>query len=132
MPEPFLKRSFESLLLFSARPAAWSPAVNAFRCAAGFVLCVELAGVEESHLVLEVEPRRVRIRGCRTAAEPHAAAGPLLKVLAMEIDAGPFERQFTFPDEIEPDDLETEQRNGILWIFLPIRQAVEPVEGEAI
>jgi len=40
----------------------------------------------------------------------------------MEIDYGPFEREITFPVDVEIDDAHAEQRNGLLWISLPVRK----------
>ena len=38
------------------RGETWSPAINAYRCRDGFVICVELAGVGRSSIDLRVEP----------------------------------------------------------------------------
>ena len=102
------------------RGESWSPAINAYRCRDGFVICVELAGVGRSSIDLRVEPRRVLIRGHRQQPEPAGAEGPLLQVLALEIDHGPFERELLLPVEVAPEHVQAEQRNGVLWIFLPL------------
>ena len=102
-------------------PGAWVPAINAYRCEDGFVICVDLAGVDRSHVDVEVEPRRLWIRGQRQLPEPQESAGPPLHVLAMEIDHGPFAREVVLPAEVEPDEARAEQRNGLLWISLPLR-----------
>ncbi len=54
-------------------PQKWQPAINAFRCEAAVRICVDLAGVDRSHIDLTVEPRRVVIRGTRIPPEPTAA-----------------------------------------------------------
>ena len=97
----------------------WVPAINAYRCHEGFVICVELAGVDRAHLDLRVEPRRVLIRGRRHSPEPDDRAGAAVQILALEIDDGPFEREIALPVDIEPDEVQAEQRNGLLWIYLP-------------
>ena len=99
----------------------WCPAINAYRCRDGFVICVDLAGVDQSHIDLSLETRRVWIRGRRRPPEPAATEGPTLQVLALEIDDGPFEREVVLPLEVEPEEVEAEQRNGLLWIHLPLR-----------
>jgi HSP20 family protein len=99
---------------------SWSPAINAYRCREGFVICVDLAGVDRSHIDLSVEPRRVSIRGRRLPPEPLETEGPPLQVLALEIDHGPFEREIVLLEEIEPNEVQAEQRNGLLWIHLPL------------
>jgi HSP20 family protein len=107
------------------RPASypgqkWRPGLNAYRCHSGIVICVELAGVDRSLIDLRVEPRRVWIRGRRAAPEPDEAE-QALQILAMEIDHGRFERDLSLPAEVDPERVTAEQRNGLLWIHLPLR-----------
>jgi HSP20 family protein len=101
---------------------AWAPAVNAYRCEQCIRICVDLAGVERSLIDLTVEPRRVVIRGTRELPEPSDAEGHTVQLLAMEIDYGPFEREIDLPVEVEIDKAHAEQRNGLLWIALPLRK----------
>lgn len=110
-------------LRFCASPQqdSWAPPINAYRCEKGFVICVDLAGVDRAGLDLQVEPRRMWIRGRRQSPEPGADAGQLLQVLAMEIDHGPFTREVVLPESVLTDEVTAEQRNGLLWISLPVR-----------
>lgn len=101
---------------------AWEPAINAYRCEQCIRICVDLAGVDRSLIDLTVEPRRVMIRGTRELPEPSQAEGHTVQLLAMEIDYGPFERQINLPVEVEVDKAHAEQRNGLLWISLPLRK----------
>jgi HSP20 family protein len=102
---------------------SWEPAINAYRCETCIRICVDLAGVDRSLIDLTVEPRRVVIRGTRQLPEPSHAEGHTVQLLAMEIDYGPFEREITFPVDVEMDKAHAEQRNGLLWISLPLRQS---------
>ena len=101
---------------------AWAPAINAYRCEQCIRICVDLAGVERSLIDLTVERRRVVIRGTRELPEPSDAEGHTVQLLAMEIDYGPFEREIDLPVEVENDKAHAEQRNGLLWIALPLRK----------
>ena len=103
-------------------PQAWEPAINAYRCEKCIRICVDLAGVDRSLIDLTVEPRRVVIRGARELPEPTHDEGHTVQLLAMEIDYGPFEREITFPADVEIDEAHAEQRNGLLWIWLPVRK----------
>ncbi|HEY5767500.1 MAG TPA: Hsp20/alpha crystallin family protein, partial [Candidatus Udaeobacter sp.] len=85
-------------------------------------ICVDLAGVDRSLIDLSVEPRRLVIRGTRELPEPTGDEGSAQQLLAMEIDYGPFEREITFPVDVEIDKAHAEQRNGLLWISLPVRK----------
>jgi len=101
----------------------WEPAINAYRCEKCIRICVDLAGVERSQIDLTVEPQRVLIRGSRELPEPSRDEGRAVRLLAMEIDYGPFEREVHLPVEVEIKDAHAEQRNGLLWISLPIKQS---------
>ena len=110
---------------YSSFPAQrnWSPAINAYRCRDRIVICVDLAGVAPSQLDLVVEPRRVLISGHREVAEPEACDIPPLQILALEIDHGSFEREIVLPLEVVAERVQAEQRNGLLWINLPLKSA---------
>src|SRR4030095_5018891 len=108
---------------FSRFAHAWQPAINAYRCEACIRICVDLAGVDRSVIDLTVEPRRVVIRGTRELPEPRNTEEQTLQLLAMEIDYGPFKREVSLPAEVEVDDAHAEQRNGLLWISLPLKKS---------
>jgi len=104
-------------------PHFWEPAINAYRCEKCVRICVDLAGVERSMIELTVEPRRVLIRGSRELPEPANKDDRMLQLLAMEIDYAPFERNIALPADVEIDKATAEQRNGLLWISLPLKQS---------
>ena len=103
-------------------PQCWESAINAYRCEQCIRICVDLAGVDRSLIDLTVEPRRVVIRGARELPEPTHEEGHTVQLLAMEIDYGPFEREVSLPAEVEIDQAHAEQRNGLLWISLPLKE----------
>ena len=108
--------------LWQRAPQAWQPPINAFRCETCVRICVDLAGVEKSNIDLQVEPRRVVVRGMRRPPEPGESQGRALQVLALEIDYGPFEREVQLPSEVDVERTHAEQENGLLWISLPIKK----------
>jgi len=101
----------------------WQPAINAYRCDKCIRVCVDLAGVERSRIDLTVEPERLIVRGVRDVPEPTHAEERPVQMLAMEIDYGPFERDIVLPADVEIDQATAEQRNGLLWISLPLKQS---------
>src|SRR5881409_3386093 len=108
---------------FSRFAHAWEPAINAYRCEACIRICVDLAGVDRSLIDLIVEPRRVVIRCTRELPEPTHEEGSAVRLLAMEIDYGPFIREVALPVEVEIDQAQAEQRNGLLWISLLLKES---------
>ncbi|MHC1763428.1 MAG: Hsp20/alpha crystallin family protein [Verrucomicrobiia bacterium] len=102
-------------------PKVWQPAVNVYRCTEGIAICVDLAGVDRDRIEVQAEPRRLLIRGFRQPPEPEGADQTPVQVLVMEIDYGRFEREIVLPCDVEPDKVTAEQRNGLLWVYLPLR-----------
>jgi HSP20 family molecular chaperone IbpA len=95
----------------------WTPAINVYRCTDRFVVCMDLAGVRKSDLSVRSEPHLLRISGHRLPPEPQVE---LVQVLAMEIDYGRFERILRLPTAVDPERASAEQRDGWLWIQLPM------------
>jgi HSP20 family molecular chaperone IbpA len=73
--------------------------------------------------LMTVEPRRLVIRGTRELPEPTDDEGCALQLLAMEIDYGPFIREVPLPAEVEIEQAHAEQRNGLLWISLSLKES---------
>lgn len=103
-----------------AREQTWTPAINAYQCRDQIIVCVDLAGVDRQQIDLHAEPRRLRICGLRQPLETTGDEGPPLQVIALEIDQGVFQREISLPSEINPAAVRAEQRNGLLWIYLPL------------
>jgi HSP20 family molecular chaperone IbpA len=100
---------------------AWRPSINAYRCATCLRICVELAGLDRSEINLEIEPRRLSIQGTRAVPEPRDKDGRALQTIAMEIDYGHFQRTLELPAEVDIEKATAEQKNGLLWICLPLK-----------
>ena len=111
-----------SVQMWQRAPQSWQPPINAFRCETCVRICVDLAGVDKSMIDLTVEPRRVVVRGSRPLPEPSHHQGRALRVLALEIDYGTFEREVLLPAEIDVNEAHAEQLNGLLWISLPLKK----------
>jgi HSP20 family protein len=105
------------------RHASWRPAINAYRCESCISICVDLAGVDRSDIELIIEGQRLSIRGERTVPEPGGKEDRARQMIAMEIDYGPFQRDVQLPDEVEVKKVRAEQKNGFLWIYLPLKKS---------
>ncbi len=97
--------------------------MNAYRCEGCIRICFDLAGVDREHIDLRIEPNRVLIKGIRKTPEPASSEGRPQQILAMEIDNGPFARELSLPAEVIPEQVTAEQRDGLLWVKLPLRLA---------
>ncbi len=99
----------------------WAPRLNVYRREHSMVVCADLAGVDPNEIDLQVEPRRLVIRGRRDIAEPKGNAEEPVHVIATDIEQGPFSSEVDFADDVEIERVTAEQTNGLLWIYLPLR-----------
>lgn len=97
---------------------AWTPAVNVYECGAAVHVCVELAGVKREAISVSVAPGRLVIEGRREVPEPASATRCIRE---MEIDHGLFRRVLVLPDALDLTKVESEYRDGLLWITLPVK-----------
>ena len=104
-------------------PPPWQPAINAYRCEDCIRICVELAGVDRSDIELIVRGRQLSISGVREVPEPADQDGNPVRTIAMEIDYGVFQRELRLPAEIDVEKIQAEQKNGMLWVFLPLKKS---------
>lgn len=105
---------------FSPRDS-WSPSINIYRLPRRLDVCVCLAGVERRSIDVRVEPGLLIIRGmCRTP-EPKRGPDEPMRIMAMEIDHGPFCREINLPDQVDLTRVESEFHHGLLWVHLPLK-----------
>ena len=112
-----------SLRFSRSGPHAWRPAINAYRCERCIRICVDLAGVDRSDIELTIDEQRLSIRGVREVPEPSGKEKQAMQMIAMEIDYGAFEREVQLPEDIDIKHVRAEQKNGLLWIFLPLTKS---------
>lgn len=96
--------------------ALWTPTVDVYETAEAFVLLAELAGVNEDDVVVTVDGDEVRLRGERRLPAPRPESFERL-----ERSYGPFARSFRFEQEVDPDRVSAEFKDGLLR--LEVRKA---------
>jgi HSP20 family protein len=101
----------------------WTPNVNLYETEHSYQVCVDLAGVDKEKIDLEVNGRRLFIKGARAvpivACQGEAAGNVRTRVHLMEIDHGSFARVVELPHDVNAEQITAEHKNGILWIELP-------------
>lgn len=102
----------------------WRPATDVYEVANGFVVVVELAGVEEKDLSITLDNGRLRITGSR----PLPDVGEGKQPLQLEIEQGPFERQIILPVNTDADGVKARFKNGLLLIHIPLRSRERSVK----
>ena len=107
---------------------SWSPSVNLYETPAGYLVCVDLAGVDKEKIDVEVRDNRLRLSGARPVPQPEPVElgegqphgqPPRLRVHLMEIDHGTFCREVELPLNVDRDRIEARYRNGMLWVEIP-------------
>ncbi len=94
------------------QPLRWKPAADVYEGRDGWVIKLELAGVRPQDVQLQVCGNFLGISGRRV----DLAREQGLRLKSMEIAYAEFERGFEFPVSIEGARIETEFRDGMLFV----------------
>jgi HSP20 family protein len=89
-------------------------------------IVVELPGVDPAEVRLVASPQALLIAGERR--RPRDCG----HYQQMEIDYGPFQRQVTLAEDVDPEDATATYERGILTVKLPIAPRPTPRESVAI
>lgn len=102
--------------------ATYRPKTDVLSRGERFELRLDLPGVPEENLKVEISGERLSLRG-----EPQELPGTLV---GAEFGVGAFERHFRLGAPIEADDLQIKLSGGVLSILLPPCGSVLPEEIE--
>jgi HSP20 family protein len=92
----------------------WTPPVDLYENAGGFVLTAELPGLKRDEVEIQAEESRVVIRGER-------ASGPVPceQYHRVERGHGRFSRSFVLPEPIDVDNVVADLKDGVLTVTIP-------------
>jgi HSP20 family protein len=99
---------------------AWRPSVNLYETQDAFLICVDLAGMDQREIDVQVERDSVLIRGRRVSPMPPDGARAIA-VHLMEIDHGTFCRPVEIPENVDAGAISATYKEGMLWVKLPKR-----------
>jgi HSP20 family protein len=107
---------------------SYRPQVDVYRTddPPGLIILVELPGVDPSDVRLVVSAQALLIAGERQRPRD---CGHFQQ---MEIDYGPFQRQVTLAEDVDPEEATATYERGILTVRLPIAPKPAPRESVAI
>ena len=94
------------------RRPKWRPAIDLVEEENAFLIMVELPGVDPDDVDFAVRGQILTIRGERGLTEAFVGARPLI----MERCHGPFERRVLLPTPIDPQHIEADYKDGILFV----------------
>ena len=100
----------------------WKPVVDIYDNEDKFVINAELPGVDKKDIVIDVKDRLLTLKGERSSEKEVKED----KYHRRERAYGSFERVFTLPAEIDPDQIKADFKNGILKIDIPKQEEQKP------
>jgi len=102
-------------------PDMWWPPMDVYEAATKYVVLLEIGGVSEDGLKIEVDGQTVSIRGSRGDPSGHLE-GELQCIHHREIDHGDFERHVFLPGPVDVTGVEATLSDGVLEVSLPKRE----------
>ena len=93
--------------------ADWTPAADIYEVESGYLIAMDLPGIDRQALEIDVDENRLVVKGTRPIDEPkqHRAERP----------RGKFLRTFSVPASVEQGKIAADYKDGVLRIRLPKR-----------
>lgn len=98
--------------------ADWTPASDIYETDAGYVIAMDLPGIDREALEIDINDSRLVVKGTRAVAEPRASR--------TERPRGKFLRTYSVPASVEQGKIAAEYKDGVLQISLPKRNEQKP------
>jgi HSP20 family protein len=98
--------------------ADWTPAADIYETESGFLLALDLPGIDREALEIDVDDNRLIVKGTRMIEESrqHRSERP----------RGKFLRTFSVPASVDQGKIGAEYKDGVLQIRLPKRTEQKP------
>jgi HSP20 family protein len=93
---------------------AWAPLADVFDAPDAYRLEIEIPGLGQESLDVQVQGRELTVRG-----ERHPAGGRSASFHRLERQYGSFARSFRFDTDIDADGVRAEMRDGVLSLVVP-------------
>ena len=102
-------------------PTLWSPRIDVQRRDDALVLKADLPGVSKEDLKIDIDDNTLVISGQRQ--EEHEEGGKDEGYQLYERSYGSFYREVPLPQDVNPDDIQAEMRDGVLKVTVPLPQS---------
>ena len=99
---------------------AWTPATEIGTGEDGWKVRMALAGIDPSHVHVDLHGNSLTISGERTRTETNGHGH------STEIRYGRFERSFTLPAKVDAEKVSAHYENGMLELALPLAETAKP------
>jgi len=98
--------------------ADWTPAADIYETESGYLIAMDLPGIDREALEIDVDEGRLVVKGTRTISES--------KQHRTERPRGKFLRTFSVPGSVDQAKIGAEYKEGVLNIRLPKRTEQKP------
>ena len=98
--------------------ADWTPASDIYETETGYLIAMDLPGIDREALEIDVDDNRLVIKGTREVSES--------KQHRSERPRGRFVRTFSVPASVDQGKIGAEYKDGVLQIRLPKRTEQKP------
>jgi HSP20 family protein len=93
--------------------ADWAPAADIYETESGYLIAMDLPGIDREALEIDVDDNRLIVRGTRAISEA--------KQHRSERPRGKFLRTFSVPGSVDQGKIGADYKDGVLQIRLPRR-----------
>lgn len=97
--------------------ALWEPLVDIWDTESAWIVELDVPGVLETELQVEVNEEELSVRGHRRAL----FQDDMVKAAQNERPFGPFSRSFKLPPDASPEQIQAELKSGVLTLTIPKR-----------
>lgn len=97
------------------------PPADIYEDSRGITVEADLPGVSRERLTIEVDSNNLTIDGKIGVEMPEG-----MEALHAEIGSTHFRRSFTLSNELEADKISAELKDGVLRLYLPKREELQP------
>ena len=98
--------------------ADWTPASDIYETESGYLIAMDLPGINREALEIDIDDNRLIVKGTRAITES--------KQHRTERPRGKFVRSFSVPASVEQGKIGAEYKDGVLQIRLPKRTEQKP------
>jgi HSP20 family protein len=98
--------------------ADWTPAADIYEIDTGYLIAMDLPGINREELEIDIDENRLLVRGTRAISES--------KQHRSERPRGKFLRTFSVPGSVDQSKIGAEYKDGVLQIRLPKRTEQKP------
>ena len=105
-----------------SKDSSWNPRVDIYEDEDAIVLKAELPGVEKDNIVVDVEGRVLTLKGERSSDNEVQEESYYRR----ERTFGSFERRFNLPDNVDPEKITADYKDGILKLGIPKPEENKP------